>query len=56
MTKEQLAKIREMIELEDDQRQRVPEADLKLLSQNSRHRRMLLEEVDRLTELVNSKV
>jgi hypothetical protein len=50
MTREQEAEIRAMIELEDDTRQRVPEKDLKPVSQNSRHRRLLLAEVDRLRE------
>lgn len=48
MTHQELAEIRKIIEMEDEQRQRVPEADLKPVSQNSRHRRLLLAEVDRL--------
>lgn len=55
ITAELLAQIRKTIDMEDEQRQRVPESDLKPVSQNSRHRRVLLAEVDRLRELVNSK-
>ena len=50
MTPAQLAEIRKVIDMEDDLRQRMHEADLKPLSQNSRHRRLLLAEIDRLHE------
>ena len=58
MNREQEAEIRKSIEVEDDARQRLSEAELKLrphLHQNARHRRILLAEVDRLREELNSK-
>lgn len=48
MTEKELIEVRRVIEMEDEQRQRVPEEDLKPVSQNSRHLRLLLAEVDRL--------
>lgn len=51
MNREQEAEIRASIEAEDEARQRLSEAELKLrpqLHQNARHRRILLAEVDRL--------
>lgn len=53
LTDAQMTQIRKTIEIEDEARERVPPQDLKPVSQNARHRRELLSEVDRLRELLN---